>query len=920
MKLIGQINIKSERNNYLIRAWQNHYLCKKIEYHESNTCINCIMDNQSNQDTQLLCITRDKSYIDNNGNRKYYKQFSIISIDDVEDYIDSIDLADRVFYQHFTNNNSVKGYLDIDCKLEHRPNDISTAELELLTPIIVSFNRYFADIMGIEDIGDQIKWMESHGELENGGFKLSFAGILPIIFSDPLDVGVVIGDIASQYEEIAELIKKGIIDMSVYARKQHIRLMNCHKLGSNRVRIPATNPAINPVVLFENQLITMLDDDDYEIFPKDIINNILESRKKDHKDREKTKANRDDVEKMLEYFPNDTLNWAMWNLVGLCIHHDFGDDGLDLFLKWCAKNPENDEKENILHYDSYTDRHDANTAGCGLLFYKLKNTLPDQYDELMRKIGKKEKTVEEITAEFNMLIDKEIKKKQPKEGYIPPYNFITMPRDQTFDKMEVLSYKPGCTFEFLQNFAKRNFVIVKKNKKKYAISTTKDKDDVVRWDSDIYNSVELKKNTLGVFKQIIKNKGKKNEEIVDIRITEFDVIESIKHEIMYENDDFIPYNLYYEKPKDPKLLFNRFGGFRIWPIAAGICFDQSKCQGLIDHVKEVFCSNNEEYYTYLFNLLAIRVQRPDLNPGISLVLNGIEGTGKTCFIEQFAERIFGQEYVLLCNPNSNPLKENFNSDISSKMMIIMNEERNRGYFDVMETLKTFITDKRQRIKEKYVRAKMMDINIFIVITLNNYLAAISETDRRFFVLKPSEKYANDESYFKPLFFESDEKMDEKWAHFYLYLLTQFEPTKFNFRNIPQTEILKEYKADSLTTAEKYIKFILSKEYESRVICVDECSLDDKIKFHTGELAQEINNSQFLKNETNKSKYTTTQLNRDLSKSFTIKRVTINGIRKSGIVTTYRLLLELFNSELLDEIIENNENKKKEDDGPEPEHQ
>ena len=193
---------------------------------------------------------------------------------------------------------------------------------------------------------------------------------------------------------------------------------------------------------------------------------------------------------------------------------------------------------------------------------------------------------------------------------------------------------------------------------------------------------------------------------------------------------------------------------------------KKKNEFILNHILEVYCSGRKDSYDFLIKWFANMVKGNRNNS--ALYLKGPQGAGKSSIIDDFI-----RHYViglgLSHQGGSGPLKNNFNAELSGKLLVLFEELENMGtreWMSVSSVLKRQITSKTLSIerKGKDVREEA-NLNNYVLLSNND---AIQDDDgRRYFILDISTKYIGNKTYFKKLYSCFS---DEVGQAFYSYLL------------------------------------------------------------------------------------------------------------------------------------------------------
>lgn len=153
----------------------------------------------------------------------------------------------------------------------------------------------------------------------------------------------------------------------------------------------------------------------------------------------------------------------------------------------------------------------------------------------------------------------------------------------------------------------------------------------------------------------------------------------------------------------------------------------------LDHVVKLLPIEHDR--AVLFAFLAQCVQRPGVKIGWAVLLQSMEGAGKTIF-RQILECALGQSYVY--GPNARELSEGggkFNGWMRNRLMMVVDEIRTDEKRELIEIMKPWITEYRIEMQNKGQDQEMSD-NPTNWLLFTNYKDAIPINDksRRFAVL------------------------------------------------------------------------------------------------------------------------------------------------------------------------------------------
>jgi hypothetical protein len=222
-----------------------------------------------------------------------------------------------------------------------------------------------------------------------------------------------------------------------------------------------------------------------------------------------------------------------------------------------------------------------------------------------------------------------------------------------------------------------------------------------------------------------------------------------------------------------------------WPIAAKE--DNPKgCSLMLKHMREVICGGRMDLYDYLITWMADAVQNVTVRPGVALVLQGAQGTGKTMFVEYFL-KIYGK-YGLI-STNSDHLFGRYNYHLANKLLVFADESCWAGNRHHASMLNNFITSDVMGYEPKGIDQLYMANHMRLIMATNDTWAApASGIARRFCILEVSDKKQGDREYFEKLAFE----MENDGPESLLAYLKNYK-IRLNLKDIPETEAIRNNK-------------------------------------------------------------------------------------------------------------------------------
>lgn len=245
-------------------------------------------------------------------------------------------------------------------------------------------------------------------------------------------------------------------------------------------------------------------------------------------------------------------------------------------------------------------------------------------------------------------------------------------------------------------------------------------------------------------------------------------------------------------------------------------FDETTKQGvelMLSHIKEILCSSNQAVYEFLLKWFAnmVRGNRNDS----CLYLKGLQGAGKSTPIEFIRDYVIGRPLCVQCG--SGPFKSKWNSELSGKIMVALEELENISaseWISVSAVLKRQITAQTLMIEPKGQDPRE-EPNLNNYIILSNHDAVQDDDGRRYFILDISTKQICEHAYFKKIY---DGCFNDKVGHaFYCYLL-EVNLDNYYSQQFPMTQSKLDSFSKRLDIIAKFLKYeyILKRKSVDRI--------------------------------------------------------------------------------------------------------
>jgi len=311
-----------------------------------------------------------------------------------------------------------------------------------------------------------------------------------------------------------------------------------------------------------------------------------------------------------------------------------------------------------------------------------------------------------------------------------------------------------------------------------------------------------------------KGKGKEKAELTEIKFINHWLLD--KHRLTYEGLIFSPGGL---NETQKKYYKNLFEGFKADRIELKIDCDYTKIQPILNHMKMVFCNNDEDHYQYFLKWIAQTIKYPDKRPQVGLVFYSKEhGTGRNSFTNFLGKCIYGID-LFVTTRGTEKIFTKFNSILKNCMFLVIEEASGE--------IKKFMEDFKNLITEPYITLEQKGIDSCncknyvnpILLTNNINILDIDDKDRRFAILESSGCMKGNKEYFQKL--HSCLEDTQSAALFIKYMR---EEVKCNWSTMEFQEnrpITKAYRKQIALNTKNYIKYI------SHIVNEDNVFINDK---------------------------------------------------------------------------------------------
>ena len=250
-----------------------------------------------------------------------------------------------------------------------------------------------------------------------------------------------------------------------------------------------------------------------------------------------------------------------------------------------------------------------------------------------------------------------------------------------------------------------------------------------------------------------------------------------------ESMEFVPYS-----KNPPKISNNTFNTFI--PFQMGGSIDTDFVSEFLLPLTLELCECNDLLQTYLLNWIAHLIQYPEQLPEVMIVLKGREGNGKDT-LGKIITKMIGKKYTHYTDKQGEVLGK-FNSSAKEKLLITLNEGTDLDAMMYVEPMKHFFCAREISIKGECDKPYMTNNYARGIMNSNNVRPVqVTDTNRRFFVTRTTDKYMGDKAWFARLYeeLEQDGVVQTLFNWFYNRDISEFKVRDFPKGSLEQ--LLKE---------------------------------------------------------------------------------------------------------------------------------
>ena len=196
--------------------------------------------------------------------------------------------------------------------------------------------------------------------------------------------------------------------------------------------------------------------------------------------------------------------------------------------------------------------------------------------------------------------------------------------------------------------------------------------------------------------------------------------------------------------------YNTFGGFVMARRSdgeaefEGTTIEALRLERFFHHIS-LLCKFVVSDIEYLLHFLAHLIQYPHINPEVAIVMVGLQGAGKDKLV-WILRQLIGAEYVTSC-ADGNRMFGNFNSLISRKLVVSLNEMDGKDGRKFYQRIKDAITADKNVIRKLYQEGveENNQIRWFLFSNSDDALPVLKD-DRKWIIFRTSNEKKDDKSW------------------------------------------------------------------------------------------------------------------------------------------------------------------------------
>jgi len=225
--------------------------------------------------------------------------------------------------------------------------------------------------------------------------------------------------------------------------------------------------------------------------------------------------------------------------------------------------------------------------------------------------------------------------------------------------------------------------------------------------------------------------------------------------------------------------YNLYKGLAIDPLEPRVGMPAAPT--ILYHLRHIICNNDPAVYEWNLKREAFAVQNIGKKIGVALVIQGIQGTGKSLAFNELPKRLLGNYHIVIYDMQH--LYGRFLSHMNQNLLVTLSECFSSNNVADEAKLKAMITDKQKLMEGKFENAQDT-VTYNNIIATSNYDEIVPQTieERRFAVYRPSSSVKGDSAYFAryAAAIQGREAQEYLW-----YLLTQVDLTDWVPEQFPR---------------------------------------------------------------------------------------------------------------------------------------
>jgi len=216
-----------------------------------------------------------------------------------------------------------------------------------------------------------------------------------------------------------------------------------------------------------------------------------------------------------------------------------------------------------------------------------------------------------------------------------------------------------------------------------------------------------------------------------------------------------------------------------------------------DHIARVICCSDDQHFEYLMNWAALMFQQPGRQGEVAVVIRGKKGCGKGIFFHCL-RKAWGQHGVYISNAKH--LTGNFNAHLRDCVFLFADEAFFAGDRQHESILKGLVTDPVLPIEGKHQNLVIVRNMLHIGMAANSdWLIPASRDERRYFMKNASDHRVGQLAYFADI----AAQMENGGLAAMIWDLLHRDISRFNVRDVPDTDALAEQKKHSLDSLDRW---------------------------------------------------------------------------------------------------------------------